>query len=70
LATISPASTAELDVEIGSDFVAEWAPRSEVDDAAESFLPDDEGRDWDCAGRLAGWARVAEEGSEDSACRP
>jgi hypothetical protein len=43
LATVSPASTAELDVELGSDPGAGWARRSGVDDADESRFADGEG---------------------------
>jgi hypothetical protein len=40
---VSPTSTAELDVEIGSDRGARWARRSGVDDADESRFADGEG---------------------------
>jgi hypothetical protein len=40
---VSPASTAELDVELGSDCGTGWARRSRVDDADESRFPEDEG---------------------------
>ena len=40
---VSPASTAELDVELGSDCGAGWARRSGVDDADESRSADGEG---------------------------
>jgi hypothetical protein len=42
-ATVSPASTVELDVELGSDCGAGWARRSGVDDADESRFADDGG---------------------------
>jgi len=64
---VSPASTAELDVELGSDCGAGRARRAGVDDADESWFAADGA--WDWAGRLAGWASVAEDGGEDSACR-
>jgi hypothetical protein len=67
LATVSPASTAELDIELGSDRAAGWARRSGSDDVDESRSADGEG--WDCAGRLAGRIFVVEDGSEDPACR-
>jgi hypothetical protein len=62
---VSPASTAELDVELGCDCGAGRARRAGVDDADESGLA----VDWDWAGCVVGWASVAEDGSEDSACR-
>jgi hypothetical protein len=40
---VSPTSTAELDVELGSDRGAGWARRSGVDDADESRFADGEG---------------------------
>jgi hypothetical protein len=57
---VSSASTAELDVELGSDWGAGRARRVGVDDAGESRLAVDRDRDW---------ASVAEDGREDSAWR-
>jgi len=43
LTTVSPASTAELDVALGSDGGAGSARRSAVDDATKSRFAEDEG---------------------------
>ena len=62
---VSPASTAELDVELGSDCGAGRARRAGVGDSGED--------DADAAGWAVAWAwdwaSVAEDGGEDSVCR-
>jgi hypothetical protein len=64
---VSSASTAELDVELGSGWGAGRAWRVGVGDADESRLAVGWDRDW--AGRVVGCTSVAEDGGEDSAWR-
>jgi hypothetical protein len=72
---VSPAATAELDVELGADCGAGRARRAGVGDSGED---DAEEAGWAVAWAWAwawawgwgwGWESVAEDGGEDSACR-